>query len=67
MPRFRIKEEIIKSEGEFVKFYTVEKNVNYFWWKRESKEVYGLVDVFQNYDEAVKYIKEKNGMLMYIC
>ena len=68
MYKFRIKEDLIKSGGFDVKYYTVEKNICYFWWIRESKQVYGIVDVFEKYDDAINYIENYHGggILMYI-
>ncbi len=47
--------------------YIVERRLCWFWWFRESKNIYGLEDEFSTFQEAEFYIKKRSGKLQYIC
>ncbi len=46
--------------------YIVEKRVCYFWWIDEIKHVYGLTYP-STYDEALNFIKIRDGIHLYDC
>lgn len=53
--------------GSSIRKYLVEKRYLWFFWKIEKNSLYQFQDSFLRYEDAVREIQKRNGILLYIC
>lgn len=66
MSTYRIRQEVEYINNKASYSFIVEKRNFMYHWILESKRIYGMKDVFDNYSDAFLEVQKRKGNLIYI-